>query len=137
MKHACMAILMAGSITLVGCTTVNTVASDSGEPGYNSVPTRKIITDGSLRSKARVVDIRESRVGNDHLKIQAEILNTTSSRKSFNYRIDWLNADGMSIPSLMTKWKTKSIAGKETAFVTAVAPTSKAADFRLQLVETK
>ncbi|QDU33543.1 hypothetical protein KS4_15930 [Poriferisphaera corsica] len=131
-------MIVAALLFFAGCTSsVNTVASDAGTPGYNSVPTRKILTDDGLKKKARVIDIRESRNASDLLTISVEIQNTTHSRKNFNYRVDWLDANGMSISSLLSSWKQKTLAGKETGFLTAVAPTPKASDFRLQLIEAK
>ncbi len=82
-----------------------------------------------------MLQIRETTVGNGLLKIQAEILNTTSSRKRVNYRFDWIDNAGMVIDTPLSNWKPLSLAGKESGFITSVAPTPRAVDFRLKLIE--
>ncbi len=119
----------------ISCRTVNTVERADPRATPTVIRDSRIITDPSLNKKSAVLQIRETRVGNGLLKIQAEILNRTSSRKRINYRFDWIDDAGMVIDSPLTNWKSLSLAGKESRFISSVAPTPRAVDFKLKLIE--
>lgn len=122
-------------LAIISCRTVNTVERAEPRARPSVIRDSRIITDPSLNKKSAVLQIRETRVGNGLLKIQAEILNRTSSRKRINYRFDWIDDAGMVIDSPLTNWKSLSLAGKESSFISSVAPTPRAVDFRLKLIE--
>lgn len=122
-------------LSVVACRTVNTIEPAERRAQPRVIRDARVITDPSLGRKAAVLELRETTVGNGLLKIQAEILNTTNSRKEFNYRFDWIDDEGMVIDTLLSNWKRMSLAGQESSFVSAVAPTQRAVDFRLKLIE--
>jgi len=122
-------------LAMISCRTVNTVERADPRATPHVVHDARITTDSSLSQKAAVLQIRETKVGNGLLKIQAEILNRTSSRKRVNYRFDWIDESGMVIDTPLSSWKPLSLAGKESMFISSVAPTPRAVDFRLKLIE--
>ena len=69
------------------------------------------------------------------LKVQVEVLNTTSSVQSFSYRWEWFDETGTIIETSMTTAVTRQIEGKESLFITGIAPKTTAKDFRLKLIE--
>lgn len=122
-------------VAAAGCQTVNTVERAESRAAARVIQDKRVTTDSSLKAKALVVDLRETTVGNGLLKVQAQLRNTTHHRKRFNYRFDWIDDAGMVIDTPMSSWKPFSLAGKESGFVAAVAPTPRAVDFRLKLIE--
>lgn len=122
-------------LAIISCRTVNTIERADPRATPSVIRDSRVITDPSLNKKSAVLQLRETRVGNGLLKIQAEILNRTSSRKRINYRFDWIDDAGMVIDTPLTNWKSVSLAGKESSFITSVAPTPRAVDFRLKLIE--
>ena len=64
-----------------------------------------------------------------------ELLNQTRSLQNFNYRFEWFDAAGMQVNSLSTAVIGSTIEGKESRFISAVAPTPACKDFRLKLIE--
>ena len=129
----CTVVLAAA---LAGCQTVNTVEREQPEARPEIVNDKRIVQDPSLNRKAKVLDIRQSRVGsNGLLKIEARLYNTTISRKAFNYKFEWVNEEGMTIDSALSTWKQTTLEGKESGSISAVAPSPRAVDFRLKLME--
>lgn len=126
-------LLVVGLLT--GCQSVNT--SERADPRSNPtvVQDHRIVTDLTLRTKANVREIREGVVGNGLLKVQAEIYNGWRSRQRVNYRFDWVDESGLVIDTPLSRWTSLSLAGKEATWVSAVAPTPRAVDFRLKLIE--
>lgn len=116
------------------CSIVNTV--ERAEPLYQekTVKDKRIITDGGLEDGAHVKSVNEARVGG-LLKIQANIANTTSSPKQINYKFSWIDKNGMEVPSATSNWSTLILEGKESKYISAVAPNENVCDFTLKLLE--
>ena len=123
------------TIFMIGCKTVNTAERAAPRATAQVVQDHRVVTDSSLANKGLIVQIREATAGGNLLKIQAEIVNTTSSRHQVNYRFEWIDQDGMVIDTSMSRWTQISLAGKESTAISSVAPTPKAVDFRLKLLE--
>ena len=68
------------------------------------------------------------------LKVQAELLNQTGSLQTFNYRFEWFDLNGMQISDSASAAVAAEINGGESKFISAVAPTEAAKDFRLKLI---
>lgn len=120
---------------LTGCaSTVNTV--ERGVPGGQRqiVSDKRIITDAGLNRGASIVGVNE--VPGEFLKVQVELLNTTSSLKSFNYRFEWFDANGVQVNTPTSTYLPRQIEGKESIFISALAPTPSAKDFRLKLIDS-
>lgn len=119
---------------LAGCTTVNTVERAQPIAQKQMVSDKRVTTDHSLSRKVRIVGVNESTAG-DHLKIQIEVQNATRSLQSFSYRIEWYDDSAMLISTPTGIYIPKQIEGRESMFITAVAPTPKAKDFRIKFIE--
>ena len=122
-------------IALGGCKTVNTVEPDQQVAQRQVIIDQRIESDTSLANKAAILDVIEGRVGDDLLKIQVEVQNLKRKRKEINWKIEWVDQQGLYINSQLTRWNRLSLAGNETAYITAIAPTPQAADFRLKIIE--
>lgn len=120
---------------LGACRTVNTIERATPRAAPSVIQDARIITDPSLNRSAAVMQLNERLVANGLLEVQAQVLNRTAVRKRFNYRFDWFDDQGFEIATPLAQWKSLSLAGEESSFISSVAPTPQAVDFRLKLVE--
>ena len=127
--------LISGSALLSGCATVNTVERAQPAAQRDMVPDKRILTDASLNRRVRILGVNQSMGLGGLLKVQVEILNTTRSLQSFSYRWEWFDETGTIIETPASTAVTRQIEGKESLFITGVAPKETAKDFRLKLIE--
>lgn len=128
--------LAAGFLAVSGCkTSVNSVENAQKEGQRQMVSDSRVISDGSLANKVSIVGVNQTMTPGGLLKVQVELLNKTRSYQSFSYRFEWFDASGMQMNSLSPAVIGSSIEGKESKFVSAVAPTAACKDFRLKLIE--
>lgn len=136
LPHCCFTFAgIVGLSLLMGCaSTVNTVERAAPVGQRQMVNDKRVITDAGLNRGVRIVGVNET--PGEHLKIQVELLNTTGSLKSFNYRFEWFDANGVQVNTSTAIYLPRQIEGKESIFISAVAPTPSAKDFRLKLLES-
>jgi len=128
--------LFTGLLAVSGCkTSMNSVENAQKEGQRQMVSDSRVITDGSLAKKVSIVGVNQTMTPGGLLKVQVELLNKTRSYQAFNYRFEWFDASGMQMNSLSPAVIGSTIEGKESKFISAVAPTSACKDFRLKLVE--
>lgn len=120
---------------LGGCQTMNSSERAEVRSDPTVVQDERVVTDLSLRTKANVREIREGYAASGLLKVQAEIYNGRYARKRVNYRFDWIDESGLIIDTNLSRWTPLSLAGKEAIWVSGIAPTPRAVDFRLKLIE--
>lgn len=125
---------VAGFALLTACSTVNTVERANPVGQRQMVDDRRVITDAGLNRAVRIVGVNEA--PGEFLKIQVELLNTTSSLKSFSYRFEWFDANGVLVNTPTSTAIARQIEGRESIFISSVAPTPSAKDFRLKLLES-
>ncbi len=125
----CFGLLLA--IFAVSCDTVNTVERETPQSSPKMVNDKRVITDNSLNKYAYVAEVNEGNVGG-LLKIQAKLVNSTTGFRSVNYKFVWIDENGMEIPS--SPWKTVTLEGGESKYVSAVAASPKAKDFLLKIM---
>jgi len=129
-------LLAVGALLLSGCkTTVNTVENAQKQGQRQMIPDARVITDGNLARKVSIVGVNQTMTPGGMLQVQVELLNQTRSLQNFNYRFEWFDAAGMQVNSLSTAVIGSAIEGKESRFISAVAPTPACKDFRLKLIE--
>lgn len=131
-RHCFTLAGLVGISLLTACSTVNTVERAEPIGQRQMVNDKRIISDASLNRAVRILSVNET--PGVLLKVQIELQNTTRSLKSFNYRFEWLDTNGMQV-STPTSYKPRQIEGKESLFISDVAPTPAAKDFRLKLIE--
>ncbi len=121
---------------LSACSTVNTVERAEANATPNLVNDKRIITDGGLSDYAYVAQVSERYVGG-LLQIQAKIVNSTSATRQVNYKFTWFDKSGMVVPSATSTWLTLVIEGGQNQYISAVAPSKNACDFKLELLPNK
>jgi uncharacterized protein YcfL len=117
-----LAAVIAAGLSVAGCKTTNTVSS-----------TQRIITDPILDLDASAAQVRTSRVAGDLLQAQVDLYNTWITEQDVKYKWEWIDAAGNVLPNATSTWAGINIAAKQTYTLTAVAPSPRAVDFRLQI----
>ena len=112
-------VLVAGF--LGGCYS-NTVTSD-----------RQITKDGWLSLHANVRVVRETTVSDDLMRVDVEVENTLPIDSRFNYRFDFMDAEGRQLFTPATGFRQQQVPAGGFVTITATASSPKAADFRLTL----
>lgn len=122
-------------VTLTGCRTVNTLEPAQPTVQREMLSDKRVITDSTLNRRVRILGVNQATGPAGFLKIQVDLLNTTSRPQSFSYRVEWFDENAMII-ELPTKTAIpRTLDGKETISITATAPTPRAKDFRIKFLE--
>ena len=131
------AALLASVLLTGGCkTTMNTVENAQPTAKKEMVADKRVITDSSLSSKVYVVGVNEAKTPGGLIQIQLEVVNQTSSRQRFTYHVQWFDAAGMQLSSTTAAILPCVIEGRETRYLSAVAPHPACKDFRVQFLES-
>ena len=139
MKTTLLAISAGCAMLLftAGCaTSMNSVENAQATGHRKMVSDKRVITDAGLYDRVSVVGINTATGPAGFLKIQVEVLNTTSSLRKFTYRVEWFDADGMLINLPTTTATPRALEGGESGMITATAPTDKAKDFKIKFLES-
>jgi uncharacterized protein YcfL len=67
--------------------------------------------------------------------VQVTVANDGFDYRNFSYRFEWLDADGMLMPSGST-WQSAAIPSGATSMISSVAPNESARTFELQVRRT-
>ena len=118
-----------------GCQNVNTYENAESHATPNYVADKRVITDNTLAGAVRVVSINQATVSGNLLKIQATVENLSSKARTFNYKFEWIDQDGMAVNSPNEVWKALALQGRETSTISTVAISPKAVDFKLKFRE--
>ncbi len=131
--------LAAGAVALAGCSTatVNSVENTQkvGQPYY--INDTRVVTDNSLAKSVALVAVNTITTPAGFLKVQVQVKNRTSSHKSFLYRFDWFDINGMQVKNIVSATIPDQIEGGETKFIAGVAPNPDCKDFRLNFIGAK
>jgi uncharacterized protein YcfL len=128
--------LLAGMFGMSACTTTtNTVEPAQPVAQRQMLSDKRVVTDSSLNNSCRILGVNAATGPGGFLKIQVDVQNFTKSRKRFSYRVEWFDENGMFINLPTMTAIPRSLEGKETAAITATAPTDRAKDFRIHFIE--
>ena len=98
---------------------------------YHTPPMdRRVTVSPSLGTAVWVTDVRLAKAPSSHFTLQANVVNNTDGVMRMEYRVDWLDATGSAIPSVVSTWQPMSAAAREVVPLQATAPSSDAVDFR-------
>ena len=111
-----MAVLL-----LAGC-YANTVTSN-----------QRINKDGWLSTHANIRVVRETEVSDDLLRIDVEVENTLPFDTRFDYKFEFLDAEGRMLFGPTTGFRQQQVPAGAFVTITATATDPRAADFRLTL----
>ena len=104
----------------------------AGCVSYHTPPMdRRVTVSPYLGTAVWVTDVRLAKGPSSHFTMQANVVNNTDGVVRMEYRVDWLDATGSAIPSVVSTWQPMSAAGREVVPLQATAPSPAAVDFRL------
>ena len=83
-----------------------------------------------LWGRVQVTDVCCTQGESSFLNFQANVVNNTHGVVRMEYRVDWLDATGSAIPSVVSTWQPISAAAREVVPLQATAPSPDAVDFR-------
>ena len=119
-RKSFLAAALAGLVA--GCISYHTPPMD-----------RRVTVSPYLGTAVWVTDVRLAKGPSSHFTLQANVVNNTSGVMRMEYRVDWLDATGTAIPSVVSTWLPMSAAAREVVSLQATAPSPEAVDFRFYL----
>lgn len=128
------------ALGVVGCAgqkNAPTAVSVTPEMNLKTEPTKALqITDPASHVVGVANSIRVTRIitssANNLLYVQAEIQNERGRRDVLDYRIRWLDANGVQVAQY-DPWAAASLEGKESSLLNFTAPRIEATDFRIEI----
>ena len=119
MKILMICCALIGALLFAGCKATNVPPPD-----------RRVTIAPDLGTSIYVTDVRLAKEPSRHFTLQANVVNNTEGVIRMEYRVDWLDATGSAIPSVVSTWQPMSAAAREVVPLQATAPSSDAVDFR-------
>jgi uncharacterized protein YcfL len=99
------------------------------------IPDQRVINDISLSHNVSVVGVNTGMTPGNVLKVQVELLNQSRKLQRFAYTFEWFDVNGMQINNVTSATIADQIEGRESKFISAVAPNPACTDFRLKLIK--
>jgi len=93
-------------------------------------PDRRVTIAENLGQDIYVTDVRCTKGTGSYLTFQANVVNNRRVALPVEWRVVWLDADGVEIDSLVSSWRSLMIAAKDIAALNGTAPRPDAADMR-------
>ena len=123
-------------LAVAACNTSNTVvpASTGGGPGQPGF--QQVVTNGWLNYKANVTDVREDVVSGDIKRVQVSVYSDQLNSQNLSYRFEWFDASGMRVQGAGEAWQSRQIKPKATIQLVSVAPSPRATQWQLKLLDT-
>jgi uncharacterized protein YcfL len=99
----------------------------------NNVITRPIggLISWLISEGVKVTNVKEVRTPEGFLQVQVSGFNESAFKKRFEYRAEWLDANGMIIDSVMSKWMPMSVPAESEFSFKVISPSPNAADYRI------
>ena len=120
MKKLAFALLAAYAAALTGCSTL---------PPEDT----RVTIAADVAGDVVVSDIRCPRNQAGFLTFQANVVNVRSGDRGVEWKVAWLDADGVEIGTLLSSWNKAMLAPNEIKGLKATAPRPDAADARFYL----
>ncbi|MBR2838159.1 MAG: YcfL family protein [Kiritimatiellae bacterium] len=118
-----MAILGAAACVLAGCIAPPQNAAEAPAD-------TRITVAPNLCGDVVVTDVRCTKGQSDYLTLQANLVNNCSRPLAVDWRVQWLDADGVEIDSVVSSWNARMLQPYEICGLKATAPKPDAADMR-------
>lgn len=126
-------------LTALGCShnpVLSTGKMDPDDLGENPI-LRKVDFKGDLAKKIKIAEVKQSTVTQNLLTIQVGLQNLTDKELNLNYKVEWLDGDGMIVKDSSLVWKPLLIRGGDTVGIQSVATTPNARNFNLKIQKAK
>ena len=124
MKKLILIILAVGAAALTGCILSPVPPMDS-----------RVTIAPNLGNDLCVTDVRCVKGDGSHLTLQANVVNNTGSELRVQWKVQWLDADGVEIDSMVSTWNSIAIQPYDIKGLKGTAPCADAADMRFYVRE--
>ena len=111
------------AVVVTGC------VSDTS--GIRIEDSRLIVDNPRFASHFRISHHLKRKLETGLMQVQLTIQNDDRGDVRFQYRFEWLDADGMLFEEMSPMWQVASIHGKDKKVLEGVSESKQAADFRL------
>ena len=125
MKRLVYGALAAAAMLASGCIAPPQNAAAGGAPADT-----RVTISPDLGGDVVVTDVRCTKGNGHYLTLQANLVNNCSSPLAVDWRVQWLDADGVEIDSVVSTWSARMLQPYELCGLKATAPTPSAADMR-------
>ncbi len=115
-RKSLMAAALAGLVA-AGCISTNMPPMD-----------RRVTLAEDLGTSVFVTDVRCAKGTSSYATFQANVVNNTSRDLGVEWKVVWLDADGMAIDSIVSTWNKAMLAPKDIQALKCTAPRTDAAD---------
>jgi uncharacterized protein YcfL len=128
----CIAVLV-----LSGCKTsderINMGKGVGGDTLADNIITRPFayVISALLGQGVEITEIIEAKTPEGYLDVQMKGYNKAHGIKRFDYRVEWLDSNGMVIPTKTSVWVPVSAMGKSEVTFRFIAPRKEAVDFTI------
>jgi uncharacterized protein YcfL len=97
------------------------------------IESEKVVTDPAFAAMVPVVGLIERTTDSGLRMVEAEVQNVTKVHQSFRYRYSWYDDRGLEVRAPTVVWVHETVPPGSLRRLTAVAPTARAYDFRLEM----
>lgn len=108
---------IAAAAAMTGCVATNVPPAD-----------RRVTIAPDLGTKAYVTDVRCAKGSSVCYTFQANVVNNTSGALPVEWKVTWLDEDGIEIDSVVSHWQSRVLQPYEICALKGTAPTQKAVD---------
>ena len=122
-----MMMIAAVAVALTGCISRNPI------PPMDS----RVTIAQDLAYDICVTDVRCTKGNSDYLTFQANLVNNCNDPLAVEWKVQWLDSDGLEIESLVSTWNALVIQPNEIRGLKGTAPKSDAADMRFYARKAK
>ncbi len=119
MKKLYMLMLAAAAALMTGCVATPVPPMDT-----------RVTIAPDLGHKLYVTDVRCTKGHSDFLTLQVNAVNNTGSELRVQWKVVWLDGEGMEIDSLVSSWNSLALQPHEIRGLKGTAPRVDAADMR-------
>ena len=94
---------------------------------------RRVTIARDLGTSVYVTDVRCAKGSSDYATLQANVVNNTSDDLAVEWKVVWLDVDGVAIDSLVSTWNKLMLAPSDVTALKNTAPRVDAADMLFYL----
>lgn len=126
MRTISLCCALVAALSFAGCRATNVPPPD-----------RRVTIAPDLGTSIYVTDVRCVKGSSDCYTFQAKVVNNTSSERAVEWKVVWLDADGMEIDSTVSSWAARMIQPYEVCALKGTAPTKAAVDMMFYVRKAK
>lgn len=140
-----MFVVCVAALVLAGCSSspdtdrINISRGVGSDSLGDNIITRpfKMVISTLLGEGVDITEVIENRTPEGYLDVQMRGVNKSYKTKRFDYRVEWLDANGMVIPTKTSVWVPVSAVSKSEVTFRFIAPRREAVDFRINTRKNK